>query len=130
MPNVNINTEIAIIDDDEAIRVATRMLLMLEGFLVYSFASAEEFLRSTLSYETRCLIVDVQMPGMNGLALQKRLRDEGDHTPIIFITAFPEERDRKRALGTGAICFLSKPFDGQSLINCVYEALNNPNGGN
>jgi FixJ family two-component response regulator len=114
---------ISIIDDDESIRVATRMLLKLHGFLVHMFASAEDFLRSSSVHETCCLIVDVQMPGMDGLALQKRLRDDGNGTPIIFITAFPEERNRARAMAAGAACFLSKPFDGQTLLGCVDKAL-------
>jgi FixJ family two-component response regulator len=116
---------ISIIDDDESIRVATGALLRLHGFLVNTFASAEDFLRSSSVHESRCLIVDVQMPGMNGLALQQRLRDEGNGTPIIFITAHPEERNRARAMAAGATCFLSKPFDGQTLIGCVDKALNN-----
>ena len=116
---------ISVIDDDEFIRVATGVLLRLHGFVVDTFASAEDFLESPSVHETRCLIVDVQMPGMNGLALQKRLRDEGNGTPIIFITAFPEERNRARAMAAGATCFLSKPFDGQTLIGCVIKALNN-----
>jgi FixJ family two-component response regulator len=116
---------ISIIDDDESIRVATGVLLRLHGFLVETFASAEDFLQSPSVHEARCLIVDVQMPGMNGLALQKRLRDEGNCAPIIFITAFPEERNRARAMAAGATCFLSKPFDGQTLIGCVIKALNN-----
>ena len=97
----------------------------MQGFVVHTFASAEDFLRSPSVHATSCLIVDVQMPGMTGLALQKRLRDDGNGTPIIFITAFPEERNRARAMVAGAACFLSKPFDGQTLIGCVDKALNN-----
>jgi FixJ family two-component response regulator len=121
---------ISIIDDDESIRVAAMMLLRLHGFVVNTFASAEDFLRSPSVHETCCLIVDVQMPGMNGLALQERLRDDGNGTPIIFITAFPEERNRTRAMAGGAACFLSKPFDGQTLISCVDKALNSRNAQN
>ena len=121
---------VTIIDDDEFIRVATRMLLQLRGFVVHTFASAGEFLQSLSVHETCCLIVDVHMPGMNGLALQKQLRDDGYGTPIIFITAFPEERNRTRAMAAGATCFLSKPFDGQTLISCVDKALNSRNGQN
>ena len=116
---------ISVIDDDESIRVATGVLLRLHGFVVDTFASAEDFLGSPAVHASRCLIVDVQMPGMNGLALQKRLRDEGNGTPIVFITAFPEERNRAHAMAAGATCFLSKPFDGQTLIGCVNKALNN-----
>ena len=116
---------ISVIDDDKSIRVATGVLLRLHGFVVDTFASAEDFLGSPAVHASRCLIVDVQMPGMNGLALQKRLRDEGNGTPIVFITAFPEERNRAHAMAAGATCFLSKPFDGQTLIGCVNKALNN-----
>ena len=69
--------------------------------------------------ETFCLIVDVQMPRMSGLELQSRLRAEGLSTPIIFITAYPEERTKARALDAGAICFLDKPFDSETLIRCL-----------
>jgi FixJ family two-component response regulator len=99
------------------------MLLKLRGFVVHTFASAGEFLRLPSVQETCCLIVDVQMPGMNGFELQKRLRDDGNGRPIIFITAFPEERNRARAMAAGAACFLSKPFDGQTLIVYCYKVL-------
>lgn len=73
--------------------------------------------------KTSCLIADVQMPKMSGLQLQSLLRAKGFQTPIIFITAFPEERSRMRALDEGAVCFLSKPFDGKVLIYCLATAL-------
>jgi FixJ family two-component response regulator len=70
-----------------------------------------------------CLIADVQMPGMSGVELQSRLIAEGRRLPIIFITAFPDESVRARALKAGAICFLTKPFDGPTLIRHLDEAL-------
>ena len=73
--------------------------------------------------ETACVIADVQMRKLSGLDLQNRLRAEGYDTPIIFITAFPEERIKTAALKGGAVCFLSKPFDGQVMIDCLTDGL-------
>jgi FixJ family two-component response regulator len=73
--------------------------------------------------DTACLITDVRMPGMSGIELQQQLVDQGRHIPIVFITAFPEEHSRIRALAAGAAAFLTKPFDGATLINCLREAL-------
>lgn len=98
------------------------------GYDALTFASAEEFLQSDYVDRAACLIVDVQMPKMSGLDLQSALRAKGYHMPIIFITAFPEERLRTRALEGGAICFLSKPFDGKVLVDCLTTALASPAG--
>ena len=116
---------ISVIDNDEFICVATGVLLEAARVCRRYVCVGGRFLGSPAVHASRCLIVDVQMPGMNGLALQKRLRDEGNGTPIVFITAFPEERNRAHAMAAGATCFLSKPFDGQTLIGCVNKALNN-----
>jgi CheY-like chemotaxis protein len=83
---------ISIVDDDDSVRVATSKLLKLYGFIVHAFASAEEFLGSKYLDETRCLIADVRMPGMSGIELQEKLKQQGYSTPMIFITAFPRER--------------------------------------
>jgi len=114
---------VSIVDDDESVRAATQCLVRSLGYAVRTFASAEEFLRSPYVSETACVIADVQMRKMSGLDLQSRLRADGYDTPIIFITAFPEEKVRARALEGGAVCFLSKPFDGQVLIDCLTTAL-------
>jgi FixJ family two-component response regulator len=114
---------VSIIDDDESVRAATQCLVRSMGYAARTFASAEEFLRSPYVSETSCVIADVQMPTMSGLELQSRLRADGNDTPIIFITAFPEEKLRTRALEGGAVGFLSKPFDGQVLIDCLTTAL-------
>ena len=114
---------VCIIDDDESIRVATTCLLRSLGHVVRTFASAEEFLNSPYLDEAACLIVDVNMPRMSGLELQTRLREKGVAPPIIFITAYPEERARTRALKAGAICYLDKPFDSATLIECLDLAL-------
>jgi len=102
---------ISIIDDDASVRTAKAQLLRSMGFSAYAFASAQEFLSSPRLSETSCVIADVEMPGMNGVELQNYLIANGHGTPIIFITAFPQDRVRERAMKAGAIDFLSKPFD-------------------
>jgi len=114
---------ISVIDDDESIRVATKNLVRSLGFNVRTFASAEDFLLSDCLRGTSCVISDVQMPGLNGVELQSLLKARGHHIPIIFITAFPEERIRSRALRSGAVGFISKPFHAQALIECIETAL-------
>lgn len=114
---------IAIVDDDESMRVATVTLIRSFGYAARGFASGEEFLESPELGETSCLISDVQMPGISGLELQRRLASQKRRTPIIFITAFPDPRIQERALAGGAVCFLTKPFDGHNLIQCVDRAL-------
>ena len=78
--------------------------------------------------ETSCLISDVQMPDLSGIELQDRLADLGLSIPMIFMTAYPDEAVRMRALGKGAVCFLLKPFDAKSLIKCIENALNTRGG--
>jgi len=120
---------IAVIDDDASVRTATNNLLSSHGYLVDTFASAEEFLQSARLNESACVVADVQMPTMSGLDLLVHMRNEGYAAPFIFITAFPEESVRARALKAGAICFLAKPFAGPSLIRCLEAALNQGRGG-
>jgi FixJ family two-component response regulator len=120
---------VAVIDDDASVRTATNNLLSSHGYLVDTFASAEEFLRSARLSDSACVIADVQMPAMSGLELLTHMRAEGDDVPFIFITAFPEESVRARALRAGAICFLAKPFAGPALISCLEAALNRHRGG-
>jgi FixJ family two-component response regulator len=114
---------ISIIDDDQSVRDATTCLIRSLGYVAAAFASAEDFLRSEHVDDTAVLITDVQMPGLNGLELQERLLETGRSVPVIFITAFPEEKIRSRALAAGACGFLKKPFDEQSLIGCLDRAL-------
>ena len=117
---------ISIVDDDASARTATTRLLRSMGFSAYAFASAQEFLSSPRLSETSCLITDVEMPGMSGVQLQEYLLAHGQRTPIIFITAFPQERVRDQAMKAGAIDFLSKPFDEARLFECVERALMTP----
>jgi FixJ family two-component response regulator len=114
---------ISVIDDDASVRAATDNLLSSHGYLVQAFASAEEFLQSTHLHSSSCVIADVQMPGMSGLDLLTHVRAQGHDAPFIFITAFPEDSIRARALKAGAIGFLAKPYAAPALINCVKIAL-------
>jgi len=114
---------ISIVDDDKSVRETTSSLVRSLGLNARAFASAEEFLLSDQLSDTACLITDVQMQGMSGVELQSQLLAQGRHMPIIFMTAFPEERIRKSVLNAGAIGFLSKPFDEECLIDCLDKAL-------
>jgi FixJ family two-component response regulator len=120
---------ISVIDDDASVRAATDNLLTSHGYMVHTFASAEEFLQSTRLNDTSCVIADVQMPAMSGLDLLILLRTQGYRAPFIFITAFPDESVRDRALKAGAIFFLGKPFAGPTLIKCLDTALKGRRGG-
>jgi len=120
---------IAVIDDDASVRAATNNLLSSHGYIVHTFGSADEFLRSTHLHDTSCVIADVQMPVMSGLDLLTFVRAQGYRAPFIFITAFPDESVRARALKAGAICFLGKPFASPTLIRCLDTALEAHCGG-
>jgi FixJ family two-component response regulator len=120
---------VAIIDDDASVRATTDSLVRSLGYIVNTFASAEEFLRSNRLDDLSCVIADVQMPGMSGVELQAHLLTQGDQVPFIFVTAFPDERVRAQALTAGAICYLTKPFDGDSLIQGLEAALKKRDGG-
>jgi FixJ family two-component response regulator len=115
---------ISVIDDDASVRAATNNLLSSHGYVVHTFESADHFLQSARLDETSCVVADVQMPTMSGLELLTHMRTQGNDAPFIFITAFPDESVRARALKAGAICFLGKPFTGPVLINCIETALN------
>jgi FixJ family two-component response regulator len=114
---------ISIVDDDESVRVAINRLVRSLGFVGRTFASAEEFLRSPHLGECACVIADIQMPGMSGVELQNVMLSRGDKTPVLFITAFPDARVEAQVMGAGAVCLLSKPFEGMHLIECIETAL-------
>lgn len=114
---------IAVVDDDGSVRAATCNLVRSLGYIVHAFASAEEFLQSPHLNETSCVIADVQMPAMSGLELQSYLISKGYGLPFIFITAFSVETARVSAMKAGAIAFLTKPFAGEALIDCLDAAL-------
>jgi FixJ family two-component response regulator len=119
---------ISVIDDDASVRAATNNLLGSHGYPVQTFASAEEFLQSAQLNDSSCVIADVQMPAMSGMDLLMHMRSRGNDAPFIFITAFPDESVRARALKAGAICFLAKPFAAPALISCVETALRQHRG--
>ena len=114
---------ISIVDDDESMREALQSLLRSVGFRAKTFASAEQFLQSDQIENTACLILDVRMPGMSGLELQRRLMATQCRIPIVFVTAHGEEEARSRALQEGAVEFLLKPFSEEALLNAIQAAL-------
>ena len=119
---------ISIVDDDNWARDGIRELVESLGYGARTFESAAQFLESSAPGETACLITDLQMPGLSGLDLQRMLKARGYRIPVIFITAFPDDRRRSSAFSAGAIGFLSKPFDERSLIDCLTLAVKPPNG--
>jgi FixJ family two-component response regulator len=114
---------ISVVDDDESIRRTTTRLIESFGFRAAAFESADSFLRSGQLRDTACLIVDVQMPGMNGLQLQSHLAAEGRGIPIIFITAYDDKESRRRAMQAGAVAFLGKPFSDEQLLQSIRSTL-------
>src|SRR5580704_10814673 len=114
---------ISVVDDDESIRRTTTFLIESFGFRVAAFESAENFLKSGQLHDTSCLIVDVQMPGMNGLELQSALAAAGYDIPIIFITAYDNKVSRQQAMQAGAVAFLGKPFRDEELLQTIRSAL-------
>lgn len=117
---------ISIVDDDASVRRSLEDLLMSVGIPAESFGSAEEFLQSNKRYQTACLITDLQMPGMSGLELQKKLVTEGWKVPTIVMTAHHDAEIPVRALRDDAIAFLCKPFDEGVLLQLLCAALGDP----
>ncbi|WGD56411.1 response regulator [Bradyrhizobium sp. CB1650] len=117
---------ISVVDDDPSVRLATNNLLTSRGYTVYTFGSAREFLQSAELNTTSCVIADVQMSAMSGVDLLMHMRGLGRRTPFIFVTAFPDDAVRDRALRAGATCFLAKPFSTPALIECLETALSGP----
>ena len=120
---------ISVIDDDESVRRTTTLLIESFGLRATAFASAESFLKSGQVHDTSCLILDVRMPGMNGLELQSKLAAAGYGIPIIFVTAYDDKESRGRAMQAGAVAFLGKPFSDEQLLQTVRSALGHDNGG-
>ena len=114
---------LSVVDDDEMLRESLPDLLREFGFVARAFSSGQEFLSSDYVDETRCLILDVAMPGMSGLDLQKELKRRGQAIPIIFISGQKDEDIRKQALKQGAASFLHKPFSDSALLDAVNAAL-------
>src|ERR1043165_2124621 len=112
-----------VIDDDESLREALRSLIRSVGLRVETFASAPEFLRSARPDAAACLILDVRMPGISGLDLQRELAAAQIHIPIIFITGYGDIPMSVRAMKAGAVEFLTKPFRDQDLLDAIQQAL-------
>jgi FixJ family two-component response regulator len=121
MPRVQ---HISIVDDDDALRNSLDDLIRSIGFRTQGFPSAEAFLSSNQACDTACLILDVRMPGMNGLELQRKIVAANWRIPIIFITSHADDGARARALEAGAVAFLYKPFREEELLNAIDAALN------
>ena len=118
-----IDAIVFVIDDDAPIRESLKNLIRSVGLRVETFASAQEFLRSKLTDVPGCLVLDVRLPGLSGLDLQKRMTDAGIEIPIIFITGHGDIPMTVRAMKAGAVEFLTKPFRDQDLLDAVQQAL-------
>lgn len=117
---------ISIVDDDASVREGTKALVRSLGYAVRTFASAEEFLESSHLDDTSCVITDIKMNGLSGIELQEKLIAEDRRMPVIFITAFPDEKTCDKVLDAGAVGCLSKPFHFETLIECLEKALGLP----
>jgi FixJ family two-component response regulator len=114
---------VSIVDDDESLRRSLRNLLGSVGFRVEAFASAEAFLQSIHQEQTGCLVLDLRMPGMNGFDLLRHLSVSGSRIPTVILTAHGDDETRQRSLQAGAAALLSKPFNGDALLDAVRTAL-------
>lgn len=114
---------VSVVDDDESVRESLPDLLQELGFAAQAFSSAEEFLASESVGETRCLILDIVMPGMSGPDLQRELALRRKHIPIVFISAHADETVRSRLLAQGAVACLFKPFSDTALLEAINAAL-------
>src|SRR5213594_786740 len=116
-------TLITVVDDDESVRESLPDLLKEFGFEAQAFSSAEEFLASESIAETRCLVLDVAMPGMTGPDLQRELKNRDQSIPIVFITGQRDEAIRPRLIAEGAVDCLFKPFEPTDLLQALNTAL-------
>ena len=124
--------QIAIVDDDESVCRALKRLARSLGMDAETFTTGREFidlLGAMPSFQPDCVILDLQMPGMNGLEVQERLAQSGSPVPVIFITAHDEVGARERALAAGAVAFLRKPFNDELLVKTLHAALKDEAGG-
>jgi FixJ family two-component response regulator len=121
--NISSIPTISIVDDDESVRDALESLLKSVGYRTEVFASAEDFLHSGPHEETKCVILDIRMPGMSGLELQRQLVAAGSRVRIIFVTAHADEEERAQVVSAGAVACLRKPFNDDVLLGAVESAL-------
>jgi FixJ family two-component response regulator len=120
---------ISVVDDDDSVRESLQGLIRSLGLAVRAFASAEEFLSAEQFDDTDCLILDVRLPGMTGLELQRRLISGNRQIPIVFITAHDDEAARSQAVRDGAVDYLFKPFPEDALLKAINTALNRADKG-
>jgi FixJ family two-component response regulator len=116
------NTTVVVVDDDESVRRALRRTIRSVGLPVATYATAEEFLAAR-DGSAACLILDVRLPGMSGLELQRLLSETGRDVAVIMITAHEDQAVRRTALGAGAVDFIAKPFDRDRLLDAVTRAM-------
>jgi FixJ family two-component response regulator len=114
---------VVVLDDDAAVRASIEGLLESVGLRAETFATAQEFLSSKRPDGPSCLVLDVRLPGVTGLDVQRKLADAGVHIPIIFITGFGDIPMTVRAMKSGAVEFLTKPFHDQDLLDAIHQAL-------
>jgi FixJ family two-component response regulator len=119
----HIPPHISIVDDDDSLRQALVALVRSMGFRSTAFASAEDFLAAPELKDTDCLVTDIQMPGMSGIELRRNLTERGIALPVIMITARTESGLQEKALASGAMFVLRKPFEADVLANCIEQAL-------
>jgi len=117
---------VSIVDDDVSVRRSTQRLLRCSGLRAEAFASAKEFLQSEILEQTACLVLDLSMPVMNGLELQRCLVDTGRLIPTVFLSARASEEDERRALQAGAAIFLRKPVSKEVLLHAIRAAIESP----
>ena len=117
---------VSIVDDDVSVRRSTQRLLRSSGLRAEAFASAGEILRSSLVEETDCLVLDVSMPEMDGLQLQRHLAETSQTIPIVFLSARASEEEERRALQAGATSFLRKPVSKEMLLHAIRAAIEGP----
>ena len=112
---------VAIVDDDASVRQSTRRLIRSFGYLAEAFASGEEFLTSAPAARTACLVLDVRMPDMDGLEVQRRLAERSVRIPIVFFTGRASDEEERRARLAGAVEFLRKPVGRTTLLHVLHE---------
>lgn len=117
------SVRVFIVDDDDAVRDSLSLLVQLEGYEVESFAGADEFLAAVERGRPDCAVIDVNMPGMDGLELQRELARRGNRLPIIFLTGYADPSANRRAVRGGAVDFLTKPVTGENLLRAIAAAI-------
>ena len=114
---------IVIIDDEESVRRALKRLLISAGFGAHSYPTGDEFIQSLSTTRPDCVVLDLHMPGMNGFDIQEHLQNEPNPIPVIVITGQDTDEAQKRALGAGAVAYLRKPVDDQTLLRAISNAI-------